>query len=314
MEYTVEFSNDKGQKLYGIIHAPTEKSLSNTGVIIFNGGIEDRVGTHRLNLIIARTLSDKGHYVLRFDSQGIGFSEGELEPGSNIDIFLKIQNEVFLDDAIASINFLSKEIQADRIVLIGWCGGAVTALAAAARDKRIETVILIDTPVFLDQNLENNYLEAKMFIQNVIKKFFSPFFWQKVFLSKLDNKLDIVRIILLIYIYIKDNLRKLIQGKLDNNNSNTMGRPINKKFVQNFLSFISSKRRIFFIMAESNLVGYEFDYKFKSEYLLKVPGSLYKLIYVRQANHVFNSLFAQTTLLNEISNWITEYRCNEGGS
>jgi len=308
MEYTVEFSNDKGQKLYGMIHAPTEKNLSNAGIIIFNGGIEDRVGTHRLNLKIARALSDKGHYVLRFDSQGIGFSEGELEPGSNIDIFLKIQNGIFLDDAMASINFLSNEIQADRIVLIGFCGGAVTALAAAARDKRVETVILIDTPVFLDQNVKNNYLEANIFVQNVIKKFFSLYFWQKAFLSKLD----IVKFIRLIFIYIKGNLRKVIQGKLGDNNPNTIGRPINKKFVQDFLSFISSKRKTCFIMAEKNLVGYEFEYKFKREHLSKVPGSLYKLIYVNQANHVFDSLLAQTTLLNEISNWITECRCNEG--
>jgi alpha/beta superfamily hydrolase len=307
MEYSVEFSNDKGQKLSGIIHAPTEKNLGNTGVVIFNGGIEDRVGTHRLNLKIARVLSDKGHYVLRFDTHGIGFSEGELEPGLDIDNFLKIQNGIFLDDAIVSINFLSKEIQMDRIVLIGSCGGAITALAAAARDKRIESVILIDVPVYLDQIEKNSYLEAKIFVQNIIKKFFSLFTWKKAFLGKLN----IVKIIRLIFIYIKGNLRKVIPGQLSDNNHNTIGRPINKKFVQDFLSFISSKRRVFFIMAESNLVGYEFNYKFKSEYLSKVPGSLYKLIYVNQANHVFHSLLAQTTLLNEISNWITECRCND---
>jgi pimeloyl-ACP methyl ester carboxylesterase len=293
MEYTVEFLNDKGQKLSGIMHAPTEKRLGNIGVVFFNVGLEDRVGAHRLNLKIARALSDQGYYVLRFDTQGIGFSEGELESGSDIDNFIKIQNGIFLDDALAGINFLNKEIQADRIVLIGICGGAVTALAAAARDKRIESVILVDVPVYLDQK------------EKGIKKFYSLSFWKRAFLGQLD----IVKIIQLL---IKGKLREVIQGQVADNNLNT-GRPIlirmiNKKFVNDFLSFISSKRKVFFIMAESNLVGYEFDYKFKSKYLSKVPGSLYKVIYVKQANHAFHSLLAQTTLLSEISNLITECR------
>jgi pimeloyl-ACP methyl ester carboxylesterase len=303
MEYNVEFLNDKGQKLYGIMHAPAEKNLSNVGAILFNFGIDDRVGPHRLNLKIARALADKGHYVLRFDTQGIGFSEGKLESGSEFDNFIKIQNGIFLDDALASINFLSKEIQADRIVLIGLCGGAITALAAAARDKRIETVILIDVPVYLDEKVRG------------IKKSYSLSTWKEVFMGQLD----IVKILQLKLIYIKDNLRKIIQGQSGDNKTNpmvhqTISRPMNKKFVQDFLSFILSKKRIFFIMSESSLAGYEFNYKFKREYLLKVPEYLYKIIYVSQANHHFHSLFAQTALLNEISNWITESHGSEGSS
>lgn len=300
MEYTVEFSNNKGQKLYGIMHAPAEKNLSNAGVIIFNYGLDDRAGAHRLNLKIARALSDKGQYVLRFDTKGVGFSEGELEPGSDIDNYLKIQNGIFLDDALASINFLSKAILVDRIVLVGLCGGAVTALTAAARDKRIKAVILIDVPVYLDQSVKR------------IKDFYSLSFWKRIFLGQLD----FVKIIQLIFIRIKGNLRKVIPGRLGNNNSNTIDRPIigrliNKRFVQDFLFFISSKKKILFIMAESNVVGFEFNYEFRGKYLAKVPESLYKVIYVKHANHLFHSLLAQTTLLNEITNWITECRCND---
>jgi alpha/beta superfamily hydrolase len=310
MEYSVEFSNDKGQKLCGMMHAPTENNLSNTGVIIFNAGIEDRVGPHRLNLKIARALSDQGHYVLRFDTHGIGFSEGELEPGLDTDSFLKIQNGIFLNDALASIDFLSKEIRVDRIMLIGLCGGAVTALAVAARDKRIETVILIDTPVYLDQNVDYDYLESKIFVKNVKKKFYSLSTWKRMFIGQLN----ISKIIQLIFTYIKVSFRKAMQGHLDYNNFNKIDRPINKKFVQDFLSLTSSKRRILFIMAESKLVGYEFDYKFRNEYLSKVSETLCKVVYVNQANHLFHSLHTQTTLLNEISNWITESHGNEGSS
>src|SRR5512143_1047295 len=107
MEEPITFLNKNGKRLLGIVHIP-EKSRSERkiGVNLLNPGIKYRVAPHRLNVKLARELCRKGYYVLRFDPEGIGDSEGKLPDNTPVaEIWGKIQTGFFTQDVITANDF-----------------------------------------------------------------------------------------------------------------------------------------------------------------------------------------------------------------
>ena len=152
MERAVSFRNKKGQRLFGILHLPEITTpLSRIGVNILNPGLKNRVAPNRINVRIARMLCARGFPVLRFDPCGIGDSEGELAEGNelNMDLWGMIQRGAFVPDTLVANDFFVREARLDHLAIIGQCGGAMTAMLAAARDARVHGVILVDLPVRL---------------------------------------------------------------------------------------------------------------------------------------------------------------------
>ena len=152
MERAVSFRNKKGQRLFGILHLPEITTpLRRIGVNILNPGLKNRVAPNRINVRIARMLCARGFPVLRFDPCGIGDSEGELAEGNelNMDLWGMIQRGAFVPDTLVANDFFVREARLDHLAIIGQCGGAMTAMLAAARDARVHGVILVDLPVRL---------------------------------------------------------------------------------------------------------------------------------------------------------------------
>lgn len=88
---------------------------------------------------LANDLATAGLIVLRFNFRGVGESEGEqtdgrLEP-------LDIAGAIECARSQAAVN-------AGKLCLIGHAFGACTALAYAAHDPRVKTVVAISPPVF----------------------------------------------------------------------------------------------------------------------------------------------------------------------
>ena len=152
MEEVVTFTNSEGKRLFGIVHIPNNtSSLSKTtGVNLLNPGIKNRVAPHRLNVKIARQLCQEGFFVLRFDPAGIGDSEGELPLGkSMIDTWGTIQRGLFVNDTQIANDYFLNNYNIESLIMIGNCGGAITALLTSKLDYRVNSIILIDVPVFL---------------------------------------------------------------------------------------------------------------------------------------------------------------------
>lgn len=85
---------------------------------------------------IAGKLADAGYFVARYDRRGVGQSGGRTEHASLSE---------YADDLVAVVNWLRrrKDIDADRIAVVGHSEGAVVALAAADREKRIKALGLM---------------------------------------------------------------------------------------------------------------------------------------------------------------------------
>jgi len=300
MEEIIAFNNKAGQKLYCVLHGP---EAGNTGkrslVIMLNSGLLDRVGPHRLYIKIARMLCRQGFYVFRFDSHGLGHSEGELVSGPSVLNFVKIENGLFVEDTLEAINCLSQKVDPEKIFVTGLCGGGVTSLLAADIDKRISGVISLDPPVYIDSAKEDydvNPLVAKIALESPLKKIFNLKYWLKLVSFKI-NPLELGK---MVFVVIKEKTRK----KEGSDNYEGFGNPLNRKFVNAFTSYVASKRNILFITGENDFVAKEFKYKFQNRYLTDKHKEWSEVLSVVNANHEFHSLDSQQILLEKISNWL----------
>jgi len=144
MEQHVTFPCN-GKPLFGILHRPEDGigPGSRLGMIMVNAGIRSRRGPNRLYVRFARRLSRAGYYVLRYDPPGIGDSPGQITS-------LSAYRKAFLDcsdSTTAAIDYFKGHTDVTTIGLTGICGGAYSAMVAAAADHRVELMILASLPV-----------------------------------------------------------------------------------------------------------------------------------------------------------------------
>ena len=121
-------------------------------VVLLSPGVKMRVGPGRLYVPLTELLNSQGFRVLRFDFFGLGDSEGDLDETVLADVYNNIEVGRYVDDTLAALNWLSAEHGAKRFVLGGLCGGAITAILAAERDARVDSLLSIGMTVTLASN------------------------------------------------------------------------------------------------------------------------------------------------------------------
>ncbi|MDL2356424.1 MAG: hydrolase 1, exosortase A system-associated [Pseudomonadota bacterium] len=121
-----------GNGLVGIVEVP-ERPLPR-GVLVVTGGPQYRVGSHRQFTMLARTLSQRGIPVMRFDRRGMGDSEGEPRSFECID-----------DDIGAAIKeFFMQVPEMEEVVIWGLCDAASAAAFYACTDARVRGLVLLN--------------------------------------------------------------------------------------------------------------------------------------------------------------------------
>ena len=88
---------------------------------------------------LAGALADAGHVVVRYDRRGVGRSGGRTETAGISE---------YADDVVQIVAALRKrkDVDADRIAVVGYHDGGAVALTAAQREKRIKGVALAASP------------------------------------------------------------------------------------------------------------------------------------------------------------------------
>ena len=104
---------------------PTDRDETVSGVSLFGQ--------------LAGELAKAGFLVLRYDKRGLGQSGGRPEAATLSD---------YADDARAAVTYLSKrkDVDKDRIALVGHSEGAAMALITASREKKVKAVVLLNGP------------------------------------------------------------------------------------------------------------------------------------------------------------------------
>ena len=154
-------------KLAGTVTVPQDSvKLHPAALIISGSGPQDRDGKTPELLFsvqyktLAHHLSNSGILVLRYDDRGVGQSQGNFQTATLTD---------FVSDVRAEISYLKtrRDVDPNRICLIGHSEGAIIAPMVAAKDSTIEAIVLMAGP---SKPLDQVLLEQKDYIlkkQNV---------------------------------------------------------------------------------------------------------------------------------------------------
>ena len=161
--------NCHGSGLVGIVEVP-ERPLPR-GVLVVTGGPQYRVGSHRQFAMLARTLSQRGIPVMRFDRRGMGDSEGEPRSFEQID-----------DDIRAAMKeFFMQVPEMKEVVIWGLCDAATAAAFYVGTDARVKGLVLLNpwvrTPEGAARAMLRHYYLARLG---------EVAFWKKVASGNLD--------------------------------------------------------------------------------------------------------------------------------
>ena len=131
-----------GDTLAGTFTKPNGPGKFPAIILISGSGAQDRdesVFGHKPFLLLADFLTRRGYAVLRCDDRGTGASTGNFSTATTADFAL---------DAEAQVAFLRhrKDIQRNRIGLLGHSEGGIIAPMVAAKDAKIAFVILLAAP------------------------------------------------------------------------------------------------------------------------------------------------------------------------
>lgn len=139
----IVFRNESaGIDLAGVISFPEGSGPFPAVVFVSGSGPQDRdedVFGHKPFLVIADYLTKKGIAVLRYDDRGVGKSKGEFSGATTFD---------FADDAEAAFNYLlnRKEINSEKIGILGHSEGGLIAPIVASRNKEVAFIIMLAGP------------------------------------------------------------------------------------------------------------------------------------------------------------------------
>jgi hypothetical protein len=132
-----------GFNLASTITKPSTGAAKSPAVVLIGGsGPTDRDETVAGIPIfgqLAGQLAGAGYLVLRYDKRGVGQSGGRPEAATLAD---------YAEDARAAVTWLAKrkDVDKDRIALVGHSEGAAVALLVAAREKKVKAVVLVAGP------------------------------------------------------------------------------------------------------------------------------------------------------------------------
>ncbi|MEX2475926.1 alpha/beta hydrolase [Marinobacter sp.] len=116
---------------------PDHNNAPTTAVILLNSGVIHRVGSCRLSVTLARSLTkEAGLATFRFDFSGIGDSDARRGTLTAAQAAVEEVQEV--------MNHLTQWKQYDRYILYGLCSGAFASYRTALSDKRVVATIQLD--------------------------------------------------------------------------------------------------------------------------------------------------------------------------
>ena len=135
---TVTFLEAGAETILAVATNPTAEPLGVGVVVLPGGGAPLTTGRNRFAVRLCRDLASSGFHTIRLDYHGAGESTGSISR-------LRL-DQPFVEDTEAAIRFLRLQ-GIDRIIIIGSCFGARTALATAASSPEVIAVALVSCPV-----------------------------------------------------------------------------------------------------------------------------------------------------------------------
>jgi len=306
MESLVSFKN--GQlELRGILHVPN-CTQDKVGVILLCPGYKHRVGQRRLYVQIARRLRDAGFYVLRYDFHGLGESDGEIRRCLFGDFWDFVQTGGFVSDTRSAVDFFRDVAKMEKLILMGLCGGAITGIIEAAKDSRVDGLVLLNVPVMAQHATRDWFIDrmppglADSLFSAYVKRLLSVQSWLRFLTFKTEYR------VLWKSITSKFS-RRYVRSSRSGPENEECDDAVNPHFVRSFRSYCSSKRPLLFIFSGNDKQKWAFEAEFQQRYLH--PGNPYEDSYsifvIDRANHSFTLQEWRDALLEKTVTWLQDH-------
>ncbi|MCM0668265.1 alpha/beta hydrolase family protein [Flavobacterium tyrosinilyticum] len=164
----VKFENKTDKvTLAGTLSMPKKEGNFPVVILISGSGMQNRdeeMLGHKPFLVLADYLTKKGIAVLRFDDRGFGQSTGDFKKATTMD---------FAKDVQAGVDYLKtrKEIDKNKIGLIGHSEGGIIAPIIAGNSKDVKFIVLLAGPGIRGDKLlllQRELLEKQMGVPDAV--------------------------------------------------------------------------------------------------------------------------------------------------
>jgi uncharacterized protein len=310
-EEIFSLKNSNGEMMHGVIHHPEEPN--GALVLMFNIRLHYRVCHSRLFVRQARDMQKNGFTVVRLDTSRVGYSHGEIPIGRAIDSYDAVQTGLFKDDALVFLQYLKNRFNPRKIFFCGLCGGALTAIIAAAAADEVDGVVFIAGPVTVtspEYELSTMHpFHADILVAGYLKRLLSPSAWGRFFSGKTSYRS--------LFTSLKVKLAARLKKSEAFNGADKTGDPesgeenkgelFNRVFYESFEALMKSGKKIVFIMPELDRATYDFDSVFAKKVLRHFTESahLFKVARIPKANHTFSTPESTRCLFDMTNEWLT---------
>jgi alpha-beta hydrolase superfamily lysophospholipase len=159
-----------GPGLFGILCRPDHQAPDAPVVVLPSTGNRPRSGMDGSWAVLARRLARLGIASLRYDTGGVGESNGETPAPGGVDAYLPQR----VADMRAAIDRAAAE--GNRVVLVGHCSGAYAAWQAAIDDGRVAGLLTINLLVLGRQTVESAQALLRPAVASIAPSATSPSF------------------------------------------------------------------------------------------------------------------------------------------
>ncbi len=267
-------------------------------ILMLNPGHVGRSGAGDLEALVGDQLAALGYPVYRFDFPGLGDTYGEL-PGWETDYFRFIQEGGNTDMALGLIEFVNLREEAQNIVLIGLCGGAITALFAASRaSESIQGIAILDTDFSLLTPREDSDNQSSLAQSGVLgqvlrfaKKVRHPQTWLRFFTG--ENRFrSVLRPLRSILLPLAQRLLgDDLPGDANRPLIDSCRRVVDRGIVILSVTAAGKLREIYLHQVEPTAFGEAREAQFQQ---LSIPNT----------NHVFTAGGAKTVVVRKLIDWV----------
>lgn len=284
----VVFRNRDGLKLFGILHRPPPAAERDVGVVFLSPGVKTRVAPHRLYNKMTESLLRQGYPVLRFDFYGLGDSEGELSEPLLADLYASVQDGRYVEDTFCAMDWMQQRLGVKRFVLAGLCGGALTGIIAAGKDRRAQGILALGLPVGLDGRTPDvsRFMtrgQLDRIGEGYMRKLIKPGAWLRLLTFRTDYRMQARALSQKIFGRRPGKPTPVrAEGEIPSN--------LNPLFVPACFDFLARGGRLLLVFSGADRLAWEFDEKFAQPYAerLGALGASYEVHTIPNANHILS--------------------------